>query len=325
MSTSMLEVRHLRLVRAIADEGGPTRAAARLHLTQSAVSHQLAELEGRLGVTLFTRVRRQLKLTPAGARLLEAARTMLVDLARVERELHQTGTRKREVLRIAVECFTSYHWLPAVVAGLAREHPHVDVRIAHEATREPVTALLRGNIELALVSSPVRDRELVSVPLFDDEWTVILAPAHSLAARPYITALELGRETLFAHDAPRSDVERLRELIAAERAPMPRVVPVPFTDALVELVRGGLGVAIVSRWAVAPWAERGEIVTRRFTRTGLAETWSAVYRHDAEGRLPLAQFADLLAASAKGPPRVTSRRRQRLHAERRSSRACRTT
>src|SRR6188768_2470314 len=106
MSDSMLEVRHLRLVRAIAEEGGPTRAAARLHLTQSAVSHQLAELEGRLGISLFTRVRRQLKLTPAGARLVDAARTMLTDLSRVERELHQTGAKKREYLRIALEGFT---------------------------------------------------------------------------------------------------------------------------------------------------------------------------------------------------------------------------
>jgi LysR family transcriptional regulator, regulator for metE and metH len=297
MSAPMLEVRHLRLVRAIADEGGPTRAASRLHLTQSAVSHQLAELEGRLGVSLFTRVRRQLKLTPAGARLVESARVLLADLARVERELHDAGSRRREVLRIAVECFTSYHWLPPIIAALAAECPHVEVRIVLEATREPVAALLRGTLELALVSSPVRDHGLVSEPLFDDEWTVILAPTHPLAERPFISAGELGGETLFAHAAPRSDVERLRELIAAEQAPMPHVAPVPLTDALVELVKAGLGVAIVSRWAVAPWLARGEIVARRLTRAGLAEKWSAVYRHDAEERLPLARFTALLRAS----------------------------
>ena len=319
MSTTMLEVRHLRLVRAIAEEDGPTRAAARLHLTQSAVSHQLADLEGRLGVALFTRVRRRLKLTPAGARLVEAARTLLVDLARVEHDLHHAGTRKREALRIAVECYTSYHWLPKVIAGLAADEPDVEVRVVAEATREPVAALLRGKLELALVSSPVRDRDLVSVPLFDDEWTVILAPSHPLAARPFITASDLGSATLFAHDAPRADVERLRELLALERAPMPRVVPVPFTDALVELVKAGLGAAIVSRWAVAPWEARGEIVARRFTRAGLAETWSAVYRRDAAARLPLARFTELLRASstdfARGAQRGARRRRPNARAE----------
>src|SRR5258708_18335444 len=308
MSQTMIEVRHLRLVRATAEEGAPRSPAPPLQLPPSAGSHQLADLEGRLGVPLFTRVRRQLKLTSAGARLLEAARALLPELSRVERELYRVSTRKREVLRVAVECFTSYHWLPSVIAGLAEGHPHIDVRIVPEATRDPVTALLRGTLDLALVSSPVQDRELLSAPLFDDEWTVILSPVHPLAGRPFVTAVELGRETLFAHDAPRGDVERLRELIAAERASMPRIVPVPLTDAVVALVQAGLGVAIVSRWAVAPWEARGEIVCRRLTRTGLTVKWSALYPPDSQGRLPLARFTEPLVASPMGPSRGRKRR-----------------
>lgn len=313
MSGTMLEVRHLRLVRALAEEGGPTRAAARLHLTQSAVSHQLAELEGRLGVVLFTRVRRQFKLTPAGARLVEAARDLLSDLARVERSLQSAGGPKRELLRIATECFTSYHWLPAVLTKLAAEHPHVDVRIVPEATREPLVALLAGQLELAVISSPTRDRELVSLPLFEDEWTVIVARSHRFAARAFVGAAELSEETLFAHDAPRGDVERLRELLKTERAPMPRTLPVPFTDALVELVIAGLGIAIVSRWAVAPWLARGDVAACRFTRAGLHETWSAVYRRDAAARLPLARFAELVRseASERAPNERSPRRPRR--------------
>ncbi|WP_437799145.1 LysR family transcriptional regulator [Sorangium sp. So ce693] len=310
--SQMLEIRHLRLVRAIAEEGGPTRAAARLHLTQSAVSHQLAELEGRLGVVLFTRVRRQLKLTPAGARLLDAARTMLVDLARIEGDLQYAGSRRHEVFRIAVECFTTYYWLPPVLSALAKDHPHVDVRIVLEARREPVAALLRGEIELAVVSSPVRDRALVVEPLFEDEWTVIVSPSHPLAARPYVTAIELGQEKLLTHDAPRSDVERLRELIASERAPMPLAARIPLTDALVDLVKAGLGVGLVSRWAVAPDIARGEVAARRLTREGLPEQWAAVYRRDAAARFPLARFVELLRApSSLITPSRARRRRSR--------------
>src|SRR5882672_5191457 len=119
MSQTIIEVRHLRLVRAIAEEGGPTRAGARLHLTQSAVSHQLAELEGRLGVRLFTRVQRKLTPTPACARFVEEARVMLAELARVERDLHRGAERKRVVVTIVTESFTSYPWLPEIMKALA--------------------------------------------------------------------------------------------------------------------------------------------------------------------------------------------------------------
>jgi LysR family transcriptional regulator for metE and metH len=314
--TSMLEIRHLRLVRAIAEEGGPTHAAARLHLTQSAVSHQLAELEARLGVALFTRVRRKLQLTPAGRRVLELSRTALDEFARVERELRDTGARARTPLRISTECFTCYHWLPPVLPALQRDHPQVDVRIVIEATRKPIAALLRGELELAVVSSPVRDRHLVVERLFDDEWVVVLSPTDPLGERTYVRALDLAERTLFTHDGTPRDMRRLRERLAAERAPMPRVQVIPLTEAIVQLVKAGLGIGLLSRWAVAPYEARGEIVTRRFTRAGLAETWSAVYRRDAEDRAPLARFAELLRAHPPRahPPRIaepTARRRSR--------------
>ena len=293
----MLEVRHLRLVRAIADEGGPTRAAARLHLTQSAVSHQLAELEGRLGVRLFARVQRKLTPTPAGARLVEEARAMLAELARVERDLHRVGERKREIVTIVTESFTSYPWLPQVMKALAEEEPHVDLRIALSATREPVTALLRGTVDVAFVSSAVRERALVATPMFSDEWTVLVAPDHHLVRRTWISAEQLGRETLFSHDAPRADVERLREILAQERAPMPRVVGVPLTSALVDCVRARLGVGLVSRWAVAADLARGDVVARPFTRGGVTEQWVALTRRDTAGK-PLQRIVELVKREA---------------------------
>jgi LysR family transcriptional regulator for metE and metH len=304
---SVLEVRHLRLVRAIVEDGGPTRAAARLHLTQSAVSHQLTELEGRLGVALFTRVRRRLEPTAAGKHLLGFARTTLADFSRIESELQRAGTRKRETIRISTECFTSYHWLPSVLAKVREDYPQVDVRIVIEATRAPIAALLRGELELAVVSSKVRDRQLVAERLFDDEWVVILPSMHALRKLSYVSAIDLRQETVFTHDGTPQDAERLRERLAAERAPMPKIQLIPLTEAIVELVRAGLGVGLVSRWAVAPHEASGRIVTRRFTKAGMKERWSAVYnRHDAERRPVLARFAELLRAT---PPTSSGRAR----------------
>lgn len=290
----VLEVKHLLLIRAIADEGGPTKAAARLHLTQSAVSHQLAELEGRLGVVLFSRVRRRLRLTAAGEKLLDASRRLLDELDQVERDLHRTGRAQRKSVRIAVESFTSYSWLPSVVAAMAKERPLIDVRIVPELRHDPISALLDGKLDLAIVSTGAHDRDLVSVDLGEDEWTLILGVNHPLAKRPWLDAKDLQDELLLVHDAPRTDIDRLRNVLAAEKVTMPRVSKIPLTEVLAELVRDHLGVGLVSRWAVAPFELRGDIVARRFTKHGLPERWAAVYQKNQVEKLPLPRITKLI-------------------------------
>jgi LysR family transcriptional regulator for metE and metH len=310
---SIIETRHLRLVRALAEEGGPTRAAARLHLTQSAVSHQLSELEARLGVALFTRVRRRLVLTAAGRRLVEFSHVTLAELARVERELQHAARRSREILRISIECFTGYQWLPPVVSQLRRDHPEVDVRIVLEATNRPISALLKGELDLGIVCSPVRDRKLVAERLFDDEWVVLLPADHALSARSFVRALDLAGQTVFLHRGTPRDDARLRGCLAAEQAPMPDLQLVPLTDAIIALVSAGLGLALMSRWASAPYVAGGQLAVRRFTRPGLTEHWCAVSRRDAASPV-LSRFAELLRGSvaATQPPRQRRSAAQRV-------------
>ena len=289
----MLEVRHFRLIKALAEEGGPTRAAARLHITQSAVSHQLAQLEARLGIALFNRVERRLRLTPAGASLLEASRRLLGEIDEVERSLRR-GERRRRVFRLCLETFTTYQWLPSVAARLEKEDPSVELQIALEARRDPLAALAAGKLDLAIVSGRARDAHLTWVELGDDEWQVVVPAAHPLAKRAFVSARELEGETVFAHDGARSDAERLRELISSEQVTLGRVRPVSLTAVLIGMVSAGLGVGLLSRWAAAPFVARGEVAARRLTRAGLRETWSAVFQRSQAGALPLARAAELI-------------------------------
>src|SRR5215510_4912718 len=112
MNTTMLEIRHLRLVAAIAEEGGVTRAGNRLHLTQSALSHQLRDVEDRLGSALFERVGKRMILTDAGERLLRTARVVLDEIHQAEHDIRRASSGRQGVLRIATQCYTNYHWLP---------------------------------------------------------------------------------------------------------------------------------------------------------------------------------------------------------------------
>src|SRR5215213_5149008 len=103
MPPLILEVRHLQLVAAIVDEGSLTRAGEQLHLTQSALSHQLLEVEQRLGTPLFHRVNKRMNLTDAGQRVLTSARRILAELAETEEDLHLHATNRKGSIRLTTE------------------------------------------------------------------------------------------------------------------------------------------------------------------------------------------------------------------------------
>src|SRR5436189_763324 len=104
--TPKLEVRHLRLLVTVAEEGSVTAAGKRLHLTQSALSHQLRDAEDRLGTPLFLRLGKRMALTPAGTKLLEAARRILKDLRAAELEVLALNGHTHGEIRLTTECYT---------------------------------------------------------------------------------------------------------------------------------------------------------------------------------------------------------------------------
>src|SRR5215831_5079316 len=176
-----LEIKHLRLVSAIAGTGSVTRAGDLLNLSQSALSHQLRDIEDRLGVPLFHRVGKRMVLTLVGDTLLRTAQQVLDLVARTEGEIRRAGKRDGGLLRITTQCYTCYHWLPGLLKEYRLRHPHVDVQVDGDATHRPIKSLLEGSIDLAIVSDRVRDRRLVERPLFEDEMVAIMAPNHRLA------------------------------------------------------------------------------------------------------------------------------------------------
>jgi LysR family transcriptional regulator for metE and metH len=307
-----LEVRHLQLVAAVADTGSLTRAADRLHLTQSALSHQLRGIEGRLGAALFLRVGRRLVLTPAGERLLASATDILQRLTQTEEDIRRMTKEHADVLRLTTECYTCYHWLPPLLMRFRRTFPRVEVRIDVEATRRPIEMLLAGKIDLAIVSSKVADRRLVSRKVFDDEVVLIAARHHRFAQQPHVRLSELRDETLFIYP-PREESRVLQDVLLPAGISPARIEEVQLTEAITELVKAGLGVAALARWAVQPLIDAGTVVARPLTARGLHRVWWAVMpKHLARADYIL-EFIELLEKHAPTrrsgkPPRLVSAR-----------------
>ena len=303
-----IEVRHLRLVAAVADCGSLTRAGDRLHLTQSALSHQLRDIESRLGAALFLRVGKRLVRTPAGERLLASAREVLERLHQAEHDIRQMGRERAGVLRLTTECYTCYHWLPPLLTRYRRKFPRVDVRIDVDATRQPIETLLAGKVDIALMSTPVRDRRLTSTPIFDDEVIIIAATTHPFAKKTHVKVADMHGETLLLYP-PKEDSLVLNEVLLPAGAVPARIDEVQLTEAIIELVKAGLGVSPIARWAVEPMITSGALVARPLTARGLHRRWSAVMPKDLAKADFVREFINLLVEhapgqSVRGPARV---------------------
>ena len=292
-----LEVRHLKLVAAVADVGSLTRAGDRLHLTQSALSHQLRDIEARLGAPLFLRVGKRLVLTPAGERLLASARDVLERLERAEHDIREMSRDRAGLLRITTECYTCYHWLPPLLLHYRRTFPRVEVRIDVNATGRPVEMLLAGKIDLAVVSSPVADRRLVTRAVFEDELVVVASRRHRFAQQTHVKLADMRDETLFVYP-PKEESSVLQNTLLPGGAAPARVEEVLLTEAIIELVKAGLGVAVLARWAVQPVVDAGAVVARPLTARGLHREWKVAMPKDLAHSDYVVEFATLLEQHA---------------------------
>ena len=292
-----LEVRHLKLVETVAKEGGLTKAANRLHVTQSALSHQLRDIEDKLGAPLFLRLNKKMLLTQAGERLLSSAPTVLDELRRVEEDIRQIALHREGILRISTECYTCYRWLPPVLKPFSVEFPRVEVRIVAEATRRPIEALLDGRLDLAITSTVTRNQKLVFKPLFKDEMVVIVNPDHPLASRAYVSAKDFASEHLLVYALPKEDLAIYQKVLMPAGVSPKHLSCVELTEAIIEMVKAGLGIGVMARWAVAPQIESGSLVGLPLTARGFQRRWNAaMIRHKAAPPYVMS-FVELLASN----------------------------
>ena len=259
-----LDLNKLRTFAAIAEHGGVSSAAARLHLTRSAVSHSLTALEAELGLPLFARVGRGLVLTDEGRALLRAWQEASVHLGAALDELAAGQERVRGTVSLGLYLGFSRLRLASLIEGFAAEHPEAVIRLRYHSPAELVELLLAGRIDMSLSLRPSREQssQLVSQKLF--EQTLVLA------ARERPRGRAGGFEAIAA--LPIVDYFRGEPLIdhwIAHHYPgrrLPRAAIRVFaasTDLALELALRGVGACVLPEDLVEPHRERGDLVVLR--------------------------------------------------------------
>jgi LysR family transcriptional regulator, regulator for metE and metH len=300
-----LEVRHLRLVAEVASAGSMTRAAERLYLTQSALSHQLRDIESRFKTQFFVRLGRRMVLTPAGQRLLDSARRVLADLQQTEEDVRSLAGGTDGVIRVCTQCNTGYHWLAPLLGAFQRRFPRVAVNVMADATDRPVQALFEGRLDLAILSGPQQDRRLRLRPLFIDEMVAVTAPDHALAKRRWLSPRALADEHLLIYSSAREESFVLTRVLAPAGLTPKKVSFIMLTEAMVELARAGVGVGVLPRWSAHRAIASGTVAALSIGRKGVHRQWTAATLKARTEPEHLVAFIELIAERA-GPARMAA-------------------
>jgi LysR family transcriptional regulator for metE and metH len=294
-----MEIRHLRLIKAVAETKSLTKAANKLFLTQSALSHQVKELEDEYNTRFFLRINKQMLLTPAGERLLVTAHSILQELDKNNDDIKKMSGNDVGIIRISTQCYTGYHWLSSFLRKYHSKYPNVEIRIVAEATKKTSEYLEEGKLDVAIMNGYDENPHFTLKNLFDDEMVAIFATDHPWAGKKFVTAEDFVNETFIMYSTSPKESQTFRAIFDSSGVCPKKILNIELTEAIIEMVKAGLGVAVMAKWAIEPFLRSKELLYLPIGELGYKRTWFAATLNAAEIPLYLKDFVDSLVKETK--------------------------
>jgi LysR family transcriptional regulator for metE and metH len=276
----MIEIRHLKTLAALRDAGSLVEAAERIHLTQSALSHQIKDLEERLSCSLFIRKTRPICFTSAGQRLLNLADELLPMVRNAERDVMRLAGGETGRLNICIECHSCFDWLMPTIDHFRQHWPEVELDLSTGFSFQPLPALARGDLDLVITSDPEDRTGIHYAPLFSYESILVMGRQHRLAAKRHIQPEDLARETLITYPVEQNRLDVFTRFLDPADVEPGEIRTSELTVMIMQLVASGRGVAALPNWAAHEYLEREYIAARPLGEKGLWCTLYAAMRED---------------------------------------------
>ena len=258
-----MDLRQLEMFRAVAEQGTFTKAAAHMHVSQSAVSRQVQLLEDELGGALLRRSGKGVTLTEAGELLLRMAHRVERDVGEALAEISQTHALKRGSLHLGGGMTVCLYILPRLLKSYRKRYPGVDIRITTGSSEKILERVRAHEVDLGLLTLPINARDLEILPVMKEEMVVVTSPGHPLAREKTIDPMALGKYPLILYE-PGSNTRKaldqffLDEGIAAEVA-----METENVEIIKAMVAINLGVTIVPYTPVARDVRSGRLACVR--------------------------------------------------------------
>jgi len=266
---STIERIHLEIIRAVDRHGSVTAAAESLFVTQPALSHSTRKLEDALGLKIWTREGRTLRLTQGGEHLLSVANRLLPQLERAEEQLRQFAEGERGTLRIGMECHPCYQWLLKIAAPFLEAWPGVDMDVIQKFQFGGIDALFAHDIDVLVTPDPLKKAGLIFEPVFDYEQVLVVGKSHRLRKRNHVEAEELTDETLITYPVCTDRLDVFSRFLTPAGVIPRRHKLIETTDIMLQMVASGRGVAALPRWLVEEQQVRFQLSALKLGKQGV--------------------------------------------------------
>ena len=257
-----MTLEQLRIFVSVAEHLHMTKAAAALHITQSAASAAIASLEKRYDIQLFNRVGRGIELSAAGQLFLSEAKAVLNRAQSAVDTLHEITGLKKGSLRIAASQTVAHYWLPFHLAGFARKHPEIEITLQDSNTREVVRQVMNGETDIGIIEGKADAPSLTRETVGQDCLRLYAAPSHPLAAHETLHLAQLKQAHWILRE-PGSGTRIAFEDELLRRGLNPQTLTItltlPSNEGVLAAVTQGHVLTAVSELAAAPLVAMGKL------------------------------------------------------------------
>ena len=272
-----MDLRQLEILQAIAETGSFTACGKKLHVSQSAISRQILLLEDELGEPLFLRVGRQVRMTPAAESLVQLGQRVFLDVRETVGSITDRTRELRGTLRLSGGMTVCLYVFPPLLKHLRRVHPNLDVRLTVALAGRSVQEIRGGRVDAGLLTLPVQETDLVTVPALREELLLVTAPTHQLARRRKVQAKELAGLPFILFEAGSATRKVIDNFFASQSIEPTIVMDTENVEIIKAMVKPGLGVGIVPYQAVAREVKAGQLFCARIDGHELVRETGWVY------------------------------------------------
>ena len=306
--TAIMDLRQLEILQAIAETGSFTASGRKLHVSQSAISRQILLLEEELGEPLFLRVGRQVRMTPAAESLVQLGQRVFLDVRETVGAITDRTRELRGTLRLSGGMTVCLYVFPPLLKHLRRVHPQLDVRLTVAMAGRSVQEIRGGRVDAGLLTLPVEESDMVTVPVLREELLVVTIPTHQLAKRRKVAARDLAGLPFVLFETGSATRKVIDHFFASEKIEPTIVMETENVEIIKAMVKTGQGIGIVPYQAVAREVRAKQFFCARIEGHELRRETGWVYAR--ANRVPRI-IDELLAAfeAIHGKLRLSPRRR----------------